>query len=71
MSKVNLVVRRDMESDDTLRIDVYVMLDTGLESIGCAYMRNHSCSVNALAVDMYLSEYGGTLTADDFNVNPV
>lgn len=71
MDKINLVVRRDMESDGTLRIDVYVVLDIGLEYIGFAYMRNHSCSVNALAVDMYLSEYGGTYTADDFIINPV
>ena len=71
MSKINLIVRRDMEADDTLRVDVYAMLDTGLESIGYAYMRNHSCRVNNLAIDMYLSAYGGTLTADDFIVSSV
>lgn len=71
MAKVNLVVRRDMEADDTLRIGVYVMLDNRLEYVGFAYMRNHSCSANALAVDMYLSKYGGTRTVGDFIVNRV
>ena len=71
MSKVNLIVRTDMQADDTQMLTVYDFTAGTLNYIGYAYMRNHDVSVSALAIDMYISKYSTTDNVEDFIVNRV
>lgn len=71
MSKTVLVVRTDMQADDTLKITVYSVISTGLEYIGYAYMRNHDVPVNLCAIDMYISVKSSTASMCSFIVERV